>query len=371
MNDETISASALNQGCPSRESWRLYQSGKLDMLSIETMSEHLAQCDQCLQIVDDLHHTPSLQTAARRSAVHVADHSTPAEFPSDPQKPGRPDELRHTDYVRDKHFQRLQSRLETLEIEGAATQEIAEDQTQQPQFPPRLDRFEVRKVLGTGGFGEVFLAYDPRLDRLVAIKTVKLTQPNQIAARQALLQEARLAASLDDNGIVPIYELLPTDADRTLIVMKYIDGESLADRIKRARPDAMHSVRILERVARAVHVAHEQGLVHRDLKPANILLSKEGDPLVADFGLSFKLNDRPAYPTHTVAGSPPYMSPEQARGDLSSVDRRTDIWSLGVILVELIHGQRPYPKSLRTNCWKPSGPLILKSSVTERPVNLI
>ena len=221
----------------------------------------------------------------------------------------------------------------------------------------RLDNYQVLSLLGTGGMGEVYLARDTRLGRDVALKLLPAAFSSQ-QDRLRLDREARAASALNHPNILTIYEIKKVD-DHHFIASEYIDGETLRQRITRH----MSLTQLLDvaiQIASALAAAHSAGIVHRDIKPENVMIRRDGLVKVLDFGLA-KLTEsspatlRPDESTITylntesgvVLGTSAYMSPEQTRG--LAVDARTDIWSLGVVLYEMVAGQVPFPGETRSD----------------------
>ncbi len=212
-----------------------------------------------------------------------------------------------------------------------------------------FDSYRVLRQLGAGGMGEVYLALDSRLGRSVALKFVPRSRIKDEQTMKRFIQEARTASALNHPNILTVYEVGENDGDRYLAT-EYVDGGTLRTEMRKHGVTLGDALDIAIQVASALVASHRAGIIHRDLKPTNIMLRKDGYVKVIDFGLA-KLTDAaresssfPAGEAYTTPGSllgtVGYMSPEQARGE--EVDARTDIWSLGVILFEMITGQRPF-----------------------------
>jgi tRNA A-37 threonylcarbamoyl transferase component Bud32 len=201
-------------------------------------------------------------------------------------------------------------------------------------------KYETAVLLGKGAMGEVYKAYDPVLQRFVALKYLRKDDPD-LAER--LLREARLQARVGHDLVCKVYEV-GADEGRPFMAMEYIDGRTL----EQLAPEMTlyEKLAVMRDVSEAVHSAHETGLIHRDLKPQNIIVERQPDgvfkPHVLDFGLAREYEASGTTETSGMAGTPAYMAPEQARGDVRLLDRRTDVYALGAVLFRLMVGRPPF-----------------------------
>jgi serine/threonine protein kinase/formylglycine-generating enzyme required for sulfatase activity len=220
---------------------------------------------------------------------------------------------------------------------GGGPESRVQDETKIPEY---IGRYRVDKLIGRGGFGVVYLAHDDQLDRPVAIK---VPHARQISDRQdagPYLAEARAAAHLEHTNIVPVYDVGSSDEIPLYIVSKFIQGQNLQNRVKEAPFHHEQSAELISSLAEALHHAHKHGVVHRDVKPGNILVEDTGKAFLVDFGLA--LRERDFGTGARYAGTPAYMSPEQARGEGHRVDGRSDIFSLGIVFYELLVSRHPF-----------------------------
>ena len=203
----------------------------------------------------------------------------------------------------------------------------------------QLSHYDSLERLGVGGMGVVYKARDTRLDRVVALKVLSDHLLADEDAQERFLVEARAAAVLDHPNICAIHEVGETDDGRFYIAMQYYEGETLRQRIDQGPVPLPQALDIAAQVCRGLVQASDQGIIHRDIKPANMILTADGTVKIVDFGLA-KYAGTAVTKTGVQVGTVDYMSPEQTRGD--EVDQRTDIWSLGVVLYEMLSGSRPF-----------------------------
>lgn len=237
-------------------------------------------------------------------------------------------------------FHAIETLFERVRLPDEMSQSFATEVT-------RLDLpgFEEMAKIGSGGFGAVFLAYDQKLEREVAVKVPRADRLLATDEKHRFLEEARLAAKLQHPGIVTLFELIEHD-DRYHLVSEYVDGTTLQDVLEEDQISWPQATTIALRTAEALEHAHAHQVIHRDLKPTNILIDSDGNPKIADFGLAIR-KDSTDLANDPTAGTVEYMSPEQLPTSGKPIDQRTDIWSFGVVLYEMITGSLPFSGASR------------------------
>jgi predicted Ser/Thr protein kinase/HEAT repeat protein len=233
-------------------------------------------------------------------------------------------------------------------------------ETRTQTIPDRIGRYRVKSLLGSGGMGDTYLAHDPETDRDVAVKCLRVADDN---STERFIEEVRATAQLDHPGIVRIFDV-HTDNETLHYAMEYVDGESLAEIADReGKLSTRSAAEVTKEIAEALDHAHSRGIVHRDIKPANILIDKNGQPRIVDFGLAKRIDLKSLHLTQTgqILGTPTYMSPEQAAGQNKTIDGRTDIYSLGCVFYRLLTGREPFTADTAIG--------LLKKILDENPLN--
>ena len=249
-----------------------------------------------------------------------------------------------------KEFQKVDSLFDTLAQVDESDFEVITDEYD--LVGKNVGSFKIEEIIGRGGMGVVYLARDTRLDRSVAVKSIPAELQSNSTAQARFKREAKLLASLNHPNIAVIYEIVEEQKSGYLI-LEYIPGETLAERIAHKPLTLEEALLIGQQIAEAISAAHEKGVIHRDLKPGNIKIIPDGRVKVLDFGLAKASvsEDKPVEATVTqpgrIMGTPAYMSPEQARG--KPTDKRSDIWSFGCIMYQMLTGQFPFEGETSTD----------------------
>ncbi|NQV23086.1 MAG: VCBS repeat-containing protein [Rhodopirellula sp.] len=215
--------------------------------------------------------------------------------------------------------------------------------------PQCVGRYEIQRLLGRGGMGQVFLAYDRDLDRQVALKMpdFERLQDRRPEAVERFLREARSMASLQHPNLCPIYDV-GEDNGRPFLTMAYIDGPDLARKMIPDEPlPVEETLQIIRKLARAMQVVHDAGIIHRDLKPSNVMINPSGEPVVMDFGLAQRrrVDEVELTSFGDIVGSPMYMSPEQVHGEVDLIGPPTDVYALGTMMYVMLCGRKPFEGS--------------------------
>jgi len=208
-----------------------------------------------------------------------------------------------------------------------------------------ISHYEILEKLGEGGMGVVYKAHDTKLNRTVALKFLPQRTLQSEEERKRITREAQAAASLSHANIATVYEIDEVD-EHTFIAMEYIDGIDLYEKIRSGPLPINEAIDIAIEIAKGLQAAHEKGVVHRDIKGSNVMVTEKGEVKLMDFGLAKMRNVSLLTKKGSTLGTVPYMSPEQAQGE--EVDHRTDIWSLGVLIYEMITGKRPFRSEYET-----------------------
>ena len=269
----------------------------------------------------------------------------------------------------DQRHQRLVKRIqEKKERESSFAITLVDDPAEDDATSFDGNRYKLDELLGKGGMGEVYRAFDRLLSRPIAYKVLSLRLAGDAAARELLLQEARAAAALNHPNIITVYDL-GVDDGRAYICMELVEGESYAAILKRERRLSVAEIlHLIVSACQGLDHAHHRGIVHRDLKPSNILLTSEHRVKILDFGLAHSIRRDDDASSGSYGGTPKYIAPEQARGE--ATDARTDLYSLGATLFELAAGRAPFVEGNLLLHHMNTPPPALKSIAPDVPEEL-
>lgn len=315
--------------CPTSQELKSFLDGQLDDTQFERVAEHLESCPECVKALDSLYSGESLNDYILENGPEGG-----------------------ADLGTTLGARQLTQRL-------LDHQSLPDDQL----GPDSVGGIMLVRYLDSGSFGRVFLGWDEELERLVAVKLPRAGLHINDDLIEEFRREARLAAKVEHPGIVPIYDIGIDEELGKYIISAYIDGCNLSHWRKAQKPTFEESIQMVIKIAEIIGFAHEHQLVHRDLKPSNIMVDQSGDPHLVDFGLATWIEPNRERNSTSLIGSPGYFPPEYLETEHCPTNLRRDMYSLGVVLYELLTGSLPY--EMKQDSWK----TILKNETPVRPRN--
>ena len=373
-------SSSARKSCPPDEVLGHFLWGALPKQDYLPVLEHIDQCKACQAGIERLDKTVAREAGSRetdRQAVNTGLNTYAGEAACEAMKRTLLDQAnvrivsrrrRPAPSVRVRQVKRQDAKGRSCECEMHRSNEIAEI-----HLPEQFGRYRVLGKLGQGGMGTVYLAHDSKLDRQVAVKTPRFDHHPRSDAVERFHRESRAMAKLHHRNVCAIHDVGQI-GEMHFLTMEYIEGETLLERLEQRRSqDSEHShpaspspeasdghldsfcrehspiamAEIARKIALALQAMHEAGVVHRDLKPGNVIIDRQGEPIVTDFGLAqyAESADQCLSTSGIVAGTPSYMSPEQVEGRTEEIGPATDIYSLGVVLYYMLCGRLPFEGS--------------------------